>query len=97
MELEFDNGNLYAIQNGVPENSDNFLKLILNEYQDELIGMEIIESYSEALRQPLTFCIHNHQAGLITNSKLEYLDQVSNKLIHPDSLKPTALRVYDLN
>ena len=95
--LEYYQGNLYAIQNGIPENTDNFRKLILSENEDELIDMEIIESHSISLRLPLTFCILNHQAMVIANSNLEFLDQVKMEIIHPDSLSPTVLRVYDIN
>jgi sugar lactone lactonase YvrE len=92
--LEFYNGNLYAIQNGVQGNPHSFRKLILNADQSEVVGLEVIDDNHERLNLPLTFCIVNNQAVVIGNSNLQYLNQTDFTLDKPDSLKSTKLLIY---
>ncbi|HET6557146.1 MAG TPA: SMP-30/gluconolactonase/LRE family protein [Prolixibacteraceae bacterium] len=95
--LEFYQGNLYAVQNGVRANSNNFRKLILNKDQDQIMGVEVIDSNNPELELPLTFCMADHQAIVIANSNLQYWNQTSLQFdLEPDSLKNTKLLVYNL-
>jgi len=96
--LEFYNGNLYAIQKGLGEVSNNFKKLILNKEQTEIIGEEIIDDYNHNpyLSKPLTFCIVKNRAVVIANSNLEYLDQVNFTFTESEEMQKTKLLVYDL-
>lgn len=94
--LEYYKGNLYAIQNGIQTNGDNFRKLILNDAGDKLIGHEVIDERNPALNLPLTFCIADNQAVVIANSNLQFLDQVNLTITDREALKPTKLLVYDL-
>lgn len=95
--LEFYRGNLYAIQNGVRANTNNFRKLVLNNNQDQITGVEVIDSNNPRLELPLTFCIADDRAVVIANSNLQYWDQTTLQFnIKPDSLKKTKLLVYDL-
>lgn len=92
--LEFYRNNLYGVQNGVPGNGYNFRKLMLNDAMDEITGVNVIDNKNFNL--PLTFCIANDKAVVIANSNLQFLDQENFTFPHPDSLKKTVLRVYDL-
>ena len=95
--LEFYHGNLYAVENGVRANSNNFRKLILNKDQDQIMGVEVIDSNNPELELPLTFCMADHQAIVIANSNLQYWNQTSLQFdLEPDSLKNTKLLVYNL-
>lgn len=95
--LEFYKGNLYAIQNGVRKNTNNFRKLLLNESQDQIMGVEVIDSNNPALELPLTFCLADEQAVVIANSNLQYFNQNTLQFdIATDSLKQTKLLVYEL-
>lgn len=95
--LEFYKGNLYAVQNGVEANSNNFRKLILNKDQDQITGGEVIDSNNPELELPLTFCIADHQAIVIANSNLQHWNQTTLEFNIPvDSLNRTKLLVYDL-
>lgn len=95
--LEFYRGNLYAIQNGVRKNTNNFRKLLLNESQDQIMGVEVIDSNNPALELPLTFCLADSQAVVIANSNLQYWNQNTLQFdIATDSLKKTKLLVYEL-
>jgi len=95
--LEFYQGNLYAIQNGVEANTDNFRKLILNKNQDQIIDVEVIDSHNLDLVTPLTFCIADKKAIVIGNSNLQYWNQMTLQFDKEvDSLKNTKLLVYDL-
>lgn len=92
--LEFYRNNLYAVQNGVPENGYNFRKLELNKTMDQITGIQVIDNKN--LNLPLTFCIADDQAVVIANSNLQFLDQENFTFPQPDSLKKTVLMVYDL-
>lgn len=95
--LEFHKGNLYAVQNGVRANGNNFRKLILNPGQDQITDVEVIDGNNPELELPLTFCMAGNQAVVIANSNLQYWNQITLKFdTHPDSLKNTKLLVYDL-
>lgn len=95
--LEFYKGNLYAVQNGVRANSNNFRKLILNNNQDQITGVEVIDSNNLELELPLTFCIADNQAIVIANSNLQHWNQTTLEFNIPvDSLKRTKLLVYDI-
>lgn len=95
--LEFFEGNLYAVQNGVRANSNNFRKLILNKNQDQIMSVEVIDGNNTELELPLTFCIADHQAIVIANSNLQHWNQTTLQFDIPvDSLKNTKLLVYDL-
>jgi len=94
--LEYYKGALYAIQNGVQENTHNLRKLLLNEQEDEIVGVEVIDSRNADLYVPLTFCIHDGKAIVIANSNLQHLDQVEFTFAFADSIKNTQLLVYDL-
>ncbi len=94
--LEFYQGHLYAIQNGVRANGDNFRKLVLNKTQDHIVGMEIIDANNAELNVPLTFCIANNKAVVIANSNIQFLDQRELTFTQPDSLKQTKLLIYEI-
>lgn len=94
--LELYKGNLYALQNGVKANGDNFRKLILDPSGNKITGVEIIDTDNPGLSQPLTFCILDNKAVVIANSNLQYLDQRNYTFIPADSTKKTKLLVYDL-
>ncbi len=95
--LEYYNGSLYAIQNGVRKNTDNFRKLILNEGEDDIVGVEVIDSHNPDLNVPLTFCIAGEQAVVIANSGLQYLDQETYIFPDSDTIANAKLKVYDLS
>ena len=95
--LEFYNGNLYGVQNGVQENGDNFRKLVLNKDQSDIIDIKVIDNDPKKLKVPLTFSIDNEKAVVIGNSNLEYLNQVNLTFPQKDSLRPTKLYIYDLD
>ena len=92
--LEFYRNHLYAVQNGVEANLYNFRKLILNEGQDKITGVEVIDSNTEKLDVPLTFCIVDGKAVVIGNSNLQYLNQENYSFPEADSIKKTKLVVY---
>ncbi len=92
--LEFYRGNLYAVQNGVPANGDNFRKLFLNARGDQVTKAQVID-YS--LNLPLTFCIANGRAVVIDNSNLQFLDQRNYQITAPDSLRKTKLVSYQID
>jgi sugar lactone lactonase YvrE len=95
--LEFYKGNLYAVQNGVQANTNNFRKLLLNNTQDRITGFQVIDSNNPELELPLTFCVAGNQAVVIANSNLQYWNQTTLQFdIPPDSLKKTKLLVYEL-
>lgn len=95
--LEFYKGNLYAVQNGVRANSNNFRKLVLNKNQDQIMDVEVIDGNNPELELPLTFCIADNKAIVIANSNLQYWNQTTLQFdIQVDSLKRTKLLVYDL-
>ena len=73
--LKFYKNHLYAIQNGVSSNTDNFRKLILNQTHDQIIGTKVIDSHSPRLNIPLTFCFAKDKAIVIGNSNIQYLNQ----------------------
>lgn len=94
--LEFYRGNLYAIQNGVETNGDNFRKLELNKTGDNITGISIIDSGNPELDVPLTFCIAGNKAVVIGNSNLHFLNQEDYSFDEPDSLMNTNLLIYEL-
>lgn len=94
--LEFHKNHLYAVQNGVRKNTQNFRKLILNEAQDKIIDVEIIDSHTPKLNAPLTFCIVDKQAIVIANSNIQYLDQLNFRFSKADSIPFTKLLVYSI-
>ncbi len=95
--LEFYKGNLFAIQNGVQKNGDNFRKLLLNKTGDAIVGVEVIDANNAALNLPLTFCVADGNAVVIGNSNLQFLNQVTFKITAVDSLKKTRLLTYELD
>ncbi|MEM7381961.1 MAG: SMP-30/gluconolactonase/LRE family protein [Bacteroidota bacterium] len=94
--LEFYNGHLYGVQNGVRLHGDNFRKLELNQAQDSITAVQPILSGDSRLDLPLTFCIVDDKAVVIANSNLQYLDQSTLRITEPDSLKTTVLISVDL-
>jgi len=92
--LEFYNNNLYAIQNGVKSNTDNFRKLILNETQDQIINVKVIDSNTPKLNIPLTFCFAQDKAVVIGNSNLQYLNQETFEFANADTIPRTKLLIY---
>ena len=94
--LEFYKGNLYAIQNGVDANGDNFRKLELNAEGDQITGTVIIDSGKPQLEVPLTFCIMEDKAVVIGNSNLHFLNQEDYTFTETDSISNTNLLVYEL-
>lgn len=94
--LEFYKNNLYAIQNGINANTDNFRKLMLNKTQDEIIDFKVVESHSQDLNKPLTFCLTENKAIVIGNSNLQYLNQENMEFIDTDSISNTKLLMYDI-
>lgn len=92
--LEFYKNHLYAIQNTVKVNTFNFRKLILNEKQDEIIGVEVIDSHTPNLNLPLTFCLVQDKAIVIGNSNLQYFNQKDLKFNYADSIPNTKLIRY---
>lgn len=95
--LEFYKGNLYGIQNAVRANGHSFRRLLLNSTQDQITGMEIIDSNNPMLNVPLTFCIAGKKAVVIGNSNLQFLNQDKLEFTLTDSTKNTHLLVYELN
>ncbi len=95
--LEFYKGHLYAIQNGVEANGFNFRKLLLNEAQDKIVGVEIIDSNNPELYVPLTFCFAGSKAVVIGNSNLGHLDQKTLQFAESDTIPKTKLLVYDID
>ena len=95
--LEFYHNHLFAVQNGVKANLYNFRKLILNQNQDEITGVEVLDSNTEKLDVPLTFCIVDGKAVVIGNSNLQYLNQENYIFAEADSIKKTRLIVYQIN
>lgn len=94
--LEFYKNHLYAIQNGVGFNTDNFRKLILNETQDQIIDVKVIDSHTPRLNIPLTFCLAEDKAIVIGNSNLQYLNQESFEFTDADTILKTKLLVYKI-
>ncbi len=94
--LEFYEGNLYAVQNGVQANGFNFRKLDLNEAQDKILGVKIIDSGNPELYVPLTFCFAENKAVVIGNSNLGHLDQVTMRFSQSDTIPKTKLLVYEI-
>lgn len=92
--LEFYKNNLYAIQNGVAANSDNFRKLILNQAQDEIVDVKVIDSHTPDLNVPLTFCLTENRVIIIGNSNLQYLNQENMEFIDTKTVSKTKLLVY---
>lgn len=95
--LEFYQNHLYAVQNGVEIQYQNLRKLFLNDKQDQIIGWEIIGQDYPSMKVPLTFCIADRKAVVIGNSNLQYLNQETFTMTHPDSLVRTKLLVYELS
>ena len=95
--LEFYEGNLFGLQNSFGPNSFNFRKLILNDSQDKILRSEVIDSHTEKLDLPLTFCIMENKAVVIGNSNLQYLNQESFKFQESDTIKKTRLLVYEMD
>ncbi len=95
--LEFYNGDLYGIQNGLEINLHNFRKLLLSPDQKEIVDVQVIDHNNRDLKVPLTFCINETKAVVIGNSNLESLDQKTLTFPEPDSLKRTKLLLYDLS
>ncbi len=94
--LEFFNGNLFGVQNSVGANSFNFRKLILNDAQNKILGVEVIDSHTPKLNVPLTFCIVGDEAIVIGNSNLQYLNQENFRFSESDSINKTKLLVYQI-
>lgn len=94
--LEFYKNHLYAIQNTVEANTFNFRKLILNQKQDEIIGVEVIDGHTSNLNVPLTFCLVKDKAIVIGNSNLQYLDQENFNFTYADTIPKTKLIVYEV-
>lgn len=94
--LEFYNGHLYAVQNGVRANSDNFRKLVLSPSQSKIVDVQVIDSNNKDLKIPLTFCIMGEKAVVIGNSNLEHLNQKTLTFSEPDALQKTKLLIYNL-
>lgn len=94
--LEFYKGHLYAIQNGVRANTFNFRKLILDPTQEKITNVKIIASHTPKLDVPLTFCLVNHEAVVIANSNLQYLNQETFHFVQSDTISKTKLLVYTI-
>ncbi|WP_268846182.1 SMP-30/gluconolactonase/LRE family protein [Flavobacterium aestivum] len=94
--LEFYKNHLYAIQNGVGANTDNFRKLILNHAQDQIIDVKVIDSHTPRLNVPLTFCLAEDKAIVIGNSNLQYLNQENLKFTDADTILKTKLLEYTI-
>lgn len=95
--LEFYQGHLYGVQNGVGANGFNFRKLLLNEMQDNIIDVEIIDSGNPELYVPLTFCFAENKAVVIGNSNLGHLNQETMQFSKSDTIPKTKLLVYEID
>lgn len=95
--LELYNNSLYAVQNSVAKNGDNFRRLLLNDAGDQITGIEIIDSTKQNLNVPLTFCIAKDKAVVIGNSNLQYLNQADYSFPKPNALQKTKLVLYNLS
>lgn len=94
--LEYYRGNLYAVQNSGKPAQHNFRKLLLNESQTGVSGVEVINHKNPQLNYPLTFCITDGQAFVIANSNLQYLDQTDYTFHAEHCTKPTKIVCYSL-
>jgi len=95
--LEFYKGHLYAIQNGLDNNGFNFRKLLLNEAQEKIVGVEVIDNDQSRLDVPLTFCFAENEAVVIGNSNIGHLNQETMQFSESDTIKKTKLLVYDID
>ena len=94
--LEFYKGHLYAVQNGVIANGDNFRKLVLNKAQNKIMDVEIIDSGNPKLYVPLTFCFAENKAVVIGNSNLGHLNQETMQFSKSDTIPNSRLLVYEI-